>query len=126
MFQKTAGILSLVVFCIIETGRKPLPRGTFDKDSSIRTMEEQIYLKVSEAINKYEKYLEPERPFVTKNSCGYYIWDLLTEDSFDLTPLLVGSEGTLALVSEATLKLSTIPEKALSGVIYFDDLGNQV
>ncbi len=87
------------------------------------TLEKQIYLKVPEAIHKYEKYLEQERPFVTKNSCGYYIWDLLENDPFDFTQLLVGSEGTLALVSEATLKLSDIPAKALSGFVYFDDLG---
>ncbi|MBT3803472.1 MAG: anaerobic glycerol-3-phosphate dehydrogenase subunit C [Desulfobacula sp.] len=108
---------------IIETGRKPILQGSSDKEASTRIMEEEIYLKVAESINKYEKYLEPERPFVTKNSCGYYIWDLLTEDFLDLTPLMVGSEGTLALVSEATLKLSTIPEKALSGFVCFDDLG---
>jgi anaerobic glycerol-3-phosphate dehydrogenase C subunit len=108
---------------IIETGRKPFPHDVTDKNSSTETLEKQIYLKVPETINKYEQYLEPERPFVTKNSCGYYIWDLLTKDSFDLTPLLVGSEGTLALVSEATLQLSTIPEKVLSGFVYFDDLG---
>ncbi len=106
---------------IIETGRKPFFRDAKDNNSA-ETMERQIYLKVPEIINKYGKFLEPERPFVTKNSCGYYIWDLMTKDSIDLTPLLVGSEGTLALVSEATLQLSTIPEKSLSGFVYFDDL----
>ena len=108
---------------IIETGRKPLYHGISDKKSSIGNLEKQIYLKVPDTLNKYEKYLEQERPFVTKNSCGYYIWDLLTEDPFDFTELLVGSEGTLAIVSEATLKLSTIPGKTLSGFVYFDDLG---
>ena len=107
---------------IIETGRKPLFRDARDKNNSAETMEKQIYLKIPKIINKYGKFLEPERPFVTKNSCGYYIWDLMTKDSIDLTPLLVGSEGTLALVSEATLQLSTIPEKSLSGFVYFDDL----
>jgi len=111
---------------IIETAKKPLSHGRSDinSNSGDRTWEKEIYTKIPEIINKYEKYLEPERPFVNKNSCGYYIWDLVTEDSFDLTPLLVGSEGTLALVSEATLQLSTIPEKSLSGFVYFDDLGN--
>jgi anaerobic glycerol-3-phosphate dehydrogenase C subunit len=108
---------------IIETGKKPLFHGNSLENSSIGPLEEQIYRKIPEVLGRYEKYLEPERPFVTKNSCGYYIWDLLTKESFDFTPILVGSEGTLALVSEATLKLSTIPEKALSGFVYFDDLG---
>ncbi len=78
---------------------------------------------VPEIIKRYEPYLEEERPFTSKNSCGYHVWDLFDGDSFDLTPLLVGSEGTLAIISEATLALSPIPQKALSGFVYFDDLG---
>ncbi len=69
------------------------------------------------------KFLETERPFTSKNSCGYYVWDLLDGETIDITPLLVGSEGTLALVSEATLRLSDIPARALSGFVYLDDLG---
>ncbi|MBE0586336.1 MAG: anaerobic glycerol-3-phosphate dehydrogenase subunit C [Desulfofustis sp.] len=82
-----------------------------------------IKAAVPEIIKRYEPYLEEERPFTSKNSCGYHVWDLSAGDSFDLTPLLVGSEGTLAIVSEAILALSPIPRKALSGFVYFDDLG---
>jgi len=108
---------------IIETGSRPFFSRMEKKDARMGELEKEIYQKVPEILKRYETYLEQERPFVTKNSCGYYLWDLFTEDLFDFTPLLVGSEGTLALVSEATLKLSTIPEKALSGFVYFDDLG---
>ena len=43
--------------------------------------------------------------------------------AFNFCKLLAGSEGTLALVSEATLALTPVPEKALSGFVYLDDLG---
>jgi len=108
---------------IIQTGKKPLAGDLPAIDSTAGTMEEKIYREVPKSISKYGEYLEQERPFTSKNSCGYFIWDLQTEDSLDLTPLLVGSEGTLALVSEATLKLSPLPGKALSGFVYLDDLG---
>ena len=108
---------------IIHTSKKIALGNNTSTFSPAGTMEEAIYQKVPECINKYEEYLEQERPFVTKNSCGYSIWDLVTENSLDLTPILVGSEGTLALVSEATLKLSPLPGKALSGFVYLDDLG---
>jgi anaerobic glycerol-3-phosphate dehydrogenase C subunit len=106
---------------VVKTGLKPI---LSDSNSSAhQTHEDKLYRLVPALIETYQAYLEEERPFTTKNSCGYHIWDLVVDGSIDLTPLLVGSEGTLALVSEATLQLTPLPEKALSGFVYFDDLG---
>ena len=41
---------------------------------------------------------------------------------YDLKSLLVGSEGTLAIITEATLAVVTRPECELMGVAYFDRL----
>ena len=49
---------------------------------------------------------------VVKNSSGYSIKDLL-----------IGSEGTLAVVTELTLKLIPLPPLSLSLLVPFDDLG---
>jgi len=62
--------------------------------------------------------IEQSRPNVLKNSSGYHVFD----PQFDMNRMLVGSEGTLAIVTEAKLKVIRRPaEKALMR-IYFDDL----
>ncbi|KAJ4381737.1 D-lactate ferricytochrome c oxidoreductase [Didymella sp. IMI 355093] len=39
---------------------------------------------------------------------------------YDLTHLVIGSEGTLALVTEATLKLAVLPQNLYVGLVTFD------
>jgi FAD/FMN-containing dehydrogenase len=45
------------------------------------------------------------KPTVSKNSSGYYLWNVYNKETgvFDLSKLVVGSQGTLACVSSVTL-----------------------
>lgn len=66
-----------------------------------------------------------KRPLVSKNSCGYNLFgiaDGLASGHFDLTKLFVGSEGTLGVVSEATLTLVDKPKATLTALIHFRSL----
>ena len=45
---------------------------------------------------------------------------------YDLTRLIVGSEGTLAIITEITLKLNGIPEKMAAAVVNFPTLADGV
>jgi FAD/FMN-containing dehydrogenase len=53
-------------------------------------------------------------PATTKNSAGYQL-----RPGMDWIDLLCGSEGTLAVVTEARLRLLPKPERTLSGVVFF-------
>jgi FAD/FMN-containing dehydrogenase len=55
-------------------------------------------------------------PAVTKNTAGY-----LLRPGMDWVDLFVGSEGTLGVVTEATLRLLPAPKAILSGVVFFAD-----
>ena len=81
-----------------------------------------IYRKMDDILARYKTPLEEEKPFTVKNSSGYDLWRLRTGNGLDLTSLFVGSEGTLGLITEVTLRLWQLPGRTLGGLVYFDDL----
>lgn len=58
-------------------------------------------------------------PHVAKNSSGYNLVDAITSNGIDLRKLLVGSEGTLAVIVGATLQLSPLPKHRTGALAYF-------
>ena len=66
---------------------------------------------VGELLRANRELIQLARPLTAYNRCGYQLHDALTDDGLDLVKVVVGSEGTLAFVTEATLR--TVP---LAGV----------
>ena len=66
-----------------------------------------------------QRAIEIERMFpkVQRRVGGYNLDALLADEPTSLT--LVGSEGTLAITTEATLKLSPLPMDRVMGVCHF-------
>jgi len=57
-----------------------------------------------------------------RNRCGYHLIDLLDEDHLEVAALLTGSEGTLALITEATLATAVLPRQRGVALLLFDSL----
>ena len=53
-------------------------------------------------------------PNVTKNTAGYQL-----RPGMDWIDLMVGSEGTLGVITEATVRLLPLPKAILGGVVFF-------
>ena len=83
-------------------------------------------------VKKHAVLLEQKRPAVSKNSCGYNLFGLsegLAHNRCDLQKLFVGSEGTLGVFSEATIRLVEKPHATLTALIHFkrlEDVGDAV
>ncbi len=76
--------------------------------------EGQIYQKMYKLLDDNYEILQKAKPRVSKNSAGYYLWNVLDKSKkiFDLTKLICGAQGTLGLVTESSIKL--VPTKRFS------------
>ena len=63
-----------------------------------------------------------KRPTVSKNSSGYNLFGLvdgLDQQIFDLPKLFIGSEGTLGVITEATIQLVKRPLSRTTALLHF-------
>lgn len=87
---------------VIETKR--LSKRELNKKLGLATFEGEIYRNLDTLLDENKALLKKLDLKTTKNSAGYALQEVRRKDgSFDLTPLLVGSQGTLGIVTEATL-----------------------
>ena len=59
--------------------------------------------------------LKSSKPNVSKNSAGYYLWNVWDGEKFDLTKIITGSQGTLGIITEITFRL--VPVQKNSGML---------
>ena len=106
---------------VIETGR--LTKHELNKKLGLSTFEGEIYRALDTLLEEQKEVVGHTQLQVSKNAAGYELLGVRGKDgSFDLTPLFVGSQGTLGIVTEAVLATEPYNPETVLMVGQFDDI----
>jgi FAD/FMN-containing dehydrogenase len=107
---------------VIETG--PIGKRELNKKLGLSTMEGDIYRGIDALVEENQSLIEDEaKQLRTRhNRSGYNIFDVKKKGSFDLTPLILGSQGSLGIITEATLQLARHNPLSEMAIISLPDL----
>lgn len=108
---------------------KPLSRRDLYGKIAQNDFEGELYKKINDIYENNKEEIISRRPKVSKNSAGYNIWniwkkDIKNEDVFDPTQIIIGSQGTLGIVTEITLRLVEPKSNKSLAVLFLKDLKN--
>jgi len=97
----------------------PLTKSALTLKMSQGDFEGNLYKEIFNLIESNKQLIQEAKPKVSKNSAGYYLWNVWDGETFDLNKLLVGSQGTLGILTEAEVGLVPVkPHHDLIAVFF--------
>ncbi len=104
---------------ILEFGREPLSDGA---SASTIPRKRDLVNRLAAVLKDNADLIRSHRLKSPINRCGYNLDGVLGEDYLDVARLLSGSEGTLAIITEATIATQPMPGRRGATLLLFDSL----
>lgn len=106
---------------VIETKR--ISKRELNRKKGIMSREGDLYRGIDGLIQDHKSLIDQSTPSTSKNSAGYRLGSIKgTDGSFDLSQLFIGAQGTLGLITQATLKTAPYEPRTTLVVGFFDNL----
>ncbi len=105
---------------------KPLNKKELDEKMAQKDFEGKLYRNVFKIVDENYDAIKAARPNVSKDSTGYHLWNVWDKKKgkFDLTQLIVGSQGTLGIVTDIKFRLVKKPAHSGSLIIFLNHMNN--
>ena len=108
---------------------KPLSKLELDAKISQNDLEGDLYKSVWSLVENNADEIASAKPTTSKNSAGFALWNIWNKNNqpesetfFNLIKAIVGSQGTLCLVSEITFTLVPVHLKSQMLVVFMPSL----
>lgn len=101
---------------------QPLTEAQLINKIKENSFEGTLYKKIWHLISNNYELIKKAEPSTSKNSAGYYLWKVWDGQTFDLTKLLVGSQGTLGIITNITFQLVPVKPHSRMVVVFMQDL----
>ncbi|MCG3197005.1 MAG: hypothetical protein GHCLOJNM_01487 [bacterium] len=82
----------------------------------------EIHRRVREVVDSNREEIEARYPKVMRRVMGYNLDEFTKTERWNLSKLVVGSEGTLATILEAKVNLEPLPNATSVVVVHFEEL----
>ena len=94
----------------------------WERKRSQGDQEGRIYQKLFEVVNTYRQEIIDRFPKIPRRVSGYNLDELVKPGPLNLAKLIVGSEGTLGIITEITVKISPKPKATGLCLLHFDEM----
>ncbi len=103
---------------------KPLNKKQLDEKLAQKDFEGELYREVFILVEDNYDVIKAAKPNVSKDSTAYHVWNVWDRESgmFDLTQLIVGSQGTLGIVTDIHFSLVPAPKHSGTLVVFLRDI----
>lgn len=101
---------------------KPVDKGMLEQKMRGETLEANIYREVARIAGENREAILERYPKILRRVSGYNLDEFIGDGPFNVAKMLVGSEGTLAVVTAAKVRIMPAPQATSVLAVHFDDM----
>jgi FAD/FMN-containing dehydrogenases len=110
--------------CLLSDGSLHCFSSEGDDNKGENNYLDQVYTLLESILKDHGPNIKAAYPEMTRYLTGYNLRDIQSEKGLSLIPLIAGSEGTLAIVTEAKLRVLPLPKAELSYLCLYPSFEN--